>query len=183
MNEQSTPSPQSGKARWLLVLGVAIAMLVLVGQGLSSQRPLESAPAPDFTLTTFDGGAVSLRALRDQVVVLNFWASWCGPCREEAEILEKLWREYQSQGVSFVGVNLNDPRSNALAFLDEFGITYPNGPDPYGRVAAAFRVRKVPETFLISKDGLIQARIVGAVVERELRASLNQLLRTRARGA
>lgn len=155
---------------------VGISLLLLVGYGLSSQRPLESAPAPDLAMSLFDGGKLSLRELRGDVVVLNFWASWCAPCREEAPVLEKLWREYRAKGVSFVGVNIKDVSNNALAFVEQYGITYPNGPDPRGSIAGSYRVRKVPETFLISREGVIERRFVGAVVEQQLQASINELL-------
>ena len=162
--------------RWLLVAFVGIAIMMLVAYGLSSQRPLESAPAPDFTLSIFDGGKVSLRELRGEVVVVNFWASWCAPCREEAPALEKLWREYQALGVSFVGVNVKDVGNNALAFVEQYGLTYPNGPDPHGSITGSYRVRKVPETFLISREGVIERRFVGAIVEQQLQASIDELL-------
>jgi peroxiredoxin len=169
-------SPRSGRTGWLLVLGAAIGILLLTAYGLSSVRPPESTAAPDFTLSFFDGSKISLHELGGRVVVVNFWGSWCPPCREEAPALEKLWREYEARGVSFIGVNINDASDSAMAFIQEYGITYPNGPDPYGRIATAYRVSKVPETFLISREGLITERLIGAVDETYLRDRLNQLV-------
>lgn len=169
-------SPSKNRASCLITVAVATAVLLLVAYGLFSQRSLEGGPAPGFALSLFDGGEVSLLDLRGRVVVLNFWASWCTPCREEAPALEQIWREYQAAEVSVVGVNIKDARANALAFIDEFEISYPNGPDSYGRISGSYRVYRVPETFVINTDGEIATRFVGPVVEQQLRDVLEELL-------
>lgn len=124
---------------------------------------VEPRPADDFTLPLFDGGSVRLSELRGQVVVMNFWASWCPPCREEARDLEGAWQELQDENVVFLGINVWDDRDDALAFVDEFGVSYPNGPDESGQVPVDYGVRGIPETFIIDADGRIAAKFVGPV--------------------
>ncbi|MGQ0602208.1 MAG: TlpA disulfide reductase family protein, partial [Anaerolineales bacterium] len=116
--------------RWL-TLAVLLALLGLVGWKLwqTNLGPASSGAAPDFALTTFDGETLRLSDLRGQVVVINIWASWCVPCRDEAPVLERVWREYRDRDVVFLGVDYADTEREARAFIAEFGLTYPNGPD------------------------------------------------------
>lgn len=147
-----------------------------MGYGFISQGPIEEGPAPDFTLSLFNSGELSLGELQGQVVVVNFWASWGVPCRSEADALERAWREYADSGVVFIGVNTNDVTVKAMAFIEEFAITYPNGPDAYGRIARAYRLTGVPETFFISEEGEVTERHIGAINEAELGVVLDRLL-------
>ena len=169
---------QKGKVTPTIVGVAVVAFLLLLSYGLLSgpgSAYLNEGPAPDFSLQLFDGRQLSLASLRDQVVVVNFWGSWCEPCREEAPILEKVWQEYQSQGVTFVGVAYKDTEGKARAFLEEFGITYPNALDPGNRVARAYRVQGVPETFFI-KDGEIASLYIGPLTEDQLVIRIERLL-------
>lgn len=125
--------------------------------------PLAGKPAPDFSLILFDGTQVRLSDFRSRVVFLNFWASWCPPCRAEARLLEAAWRHYRDQSVVFLGVNIQDREASARQFLEEFGITYPNGRDPQNRIAIDYGVYGLPETFFISPDGLITYKHIGAI--------------------
>jgi cytochrome c biogenesis protein CcmG/thiol:disulfide interchange protein DsbE len=114
--------------------------------------------APDFTLTTFGGEKISLGDLKGKVVVLNFWASWCKPCEEEAAELETAWRIYQPGGdVVFLGVDYVDTETEAMAYLEKFDVTYPNGPDLRTQISQAFRIRGVPETYILDQDGKLAA--------------------------
>lgn len=111
-------------------------------------------PAPDFTLTTFDGQVYNLAELKGKVVLVNFWASWCKPCEQEAADLEAAWRYYKPRGdVIFIGVDWTDTEKNALAYLAKFDITYPNGPDLGTRISQAYRITGVPETYIIDRQG------------------------------
>jgi cytochrome c biogenesis protein CcmG/thiol:disulfide interchange protein DsbE len=98
------------------------------------QSPLIAKPALSFTLTLFNGGTLTLKDLRGKAVLLNFWASWCVPCRAEARTLESAWQKYKDQGVVFLGVKIEDKEADARAFMKEFGITYLNGRDASGRL-------------------------------------------------
>jgi cytochrome c biogenesis protein CcmG/thiol:disulfide interchange protein DsbE len=161
-----------------LIYGSLLALLGLLAWGLAKAQagPRASGPAPDFTLATFDGGSVTLSELRGQVVIINFWASWCPPCREEAAYLEDTWRKYQEQGVVFIGVDYVDTDAEALAYIAEFDITYPNGPDLGTRISQDYRIRGVPETFYVGKDGTLRGVKIGPVAPPELDDQIDRLL-------
>ena len=102
--------------------------------------PISSGMAPDFSLTSFDGRTLKLSELRGQVVIISFWASWCPPCREESAYLEQTWRKYEGRDVLFIGVDWVDTQKEALAYVDEFDLTYFNGPDIGTRIAQAYNI-------------------------------------------
>ena len=120
--------------------------------------------APPFTFTTFEGETISLDDLRGQGVVLNFWASWCDPCRDEAALLENTWRREQGNGIVFIGLDYLDQEPAAKAYLAEFGITYPNGPDLRSDAARRYGIKGVPETFFIDPEGNITEIVIGPIV-------------------
>jgi len=135
-----------------LLLGIIGISLARAQQGPVSL----GKPAPDFTLTTFDGEEISLEELRGKVVVLNFWASWCAPCEQEAEDLETAWRYYQPRGdVVFLGVDWTDTEPKAMRYLEKFNISYPNGPDLGTRISQVYRTTGVPETYIVDKSGTL----------------------------
>lgn len=164
-------------AAWIGVF----ALLALLAFGLlrSQQGPVAiGEKVPDFTLTTFEGEQFSLDELKGKVVVVNFWASWCKPCEEEAADLEAAWRIYQPRGdVVFLGVDYVDSETEAKIYLEKFDITYPNGPDKKTKISQAFRVRGVPETYLIDKDGkLASFKISPFVSLAEIQGMIDPLL-------
>lgn len=147
---------------WGTALAVAAVVGLLAVVGLMLRRTQEGpvtvgTTAPDFTVETFDGETIRLSGLIGQVVVVNFWASWCEPCEQEAADLEQAYRMYKDDGVSFIGLNYVDTDPEALAYLAQFDISYPNAPDLGTSIAQAYRIRGVPETFIIGPDGHIAA--------------------------
>ncbi|GAB4262666.1 MAG: hypothetical protein Kow0080_00220 [Candidatus Promineifilaceae bacterium] len=159
---------------YTLILGLLAVLgwrLIRVNSG-----QVDSGIAPDFTLTSFDGETITLSELRGKVVIINFWASWCPPCREEAPYLEATWRKYQDQGVVFIGVDYADTESKALAYIDEFDITYFNGPDIGTRISYAYNMQGVPETFYVAKNGELRGVKVGPLAPPELDQKIEELL-------
>jgi len=162
IKEVPVDTPVPGRPRWgrILVWVGVFALLGLLALGLrrSQQGPVGVGHrVPNFTLTTFDGDTYKLADLKGKVVVLNFWASWCIPCEEEAETLEAAWRYYQPRGdVLFLGADYVDTEPEARGYLQKFNITYPNGPDLGTRISQAFRMQGVPETYIIDQEGVLQ---------------------------
>jgi len=142
-----------------------LALLGLVGLGLirAQRGPVGTGDqVPDFVLTTYTGEQIASQDLRGKVVVLNFWASWCKPCEQEAADLESAWRYYQpGDEVVFLGVAYTDTPAESQQYLAKFDITYPNGDDLGTRISQAFRIRGVPETYIIDPNGLITHAQIG----------------------
>lgn len=137
----------------------------VAGDG-SSQLIKDRKPAPGVHGTTLDGEQFTLSSLRGKAAVVNFWASWCAPCRAEAPTMEKVYESAKGSGVQFVGVDVKDGKDNAQAFIRSFKITYPSLFDQAGQVALAFRdvpPNAVPSTLVIDRQGRIAARIIGSV--------------------
>ncbi|MGH7771237.1 MAG: TlpA family protein disulfide reductase [Candidatus Binatia bacterium] len=140
------------------------------------RSPLIARRAPPFTLTLFDGRTVRLEDFRGKVVFLNFWASWCPPCRAEARTLEAAWQRYKDREVVFLGVNIQDREEDARLFLQEFGITYLNGRDASAKIAIGYGVWGLPETFFIDREGRITFKQVGALGLPIITAKLDESL-------
>ena len=176
---QSKPNrPHWG--RTLAWIGVS-ALLILLFFGLlrSQQGPIGiGKSAPDFELTSFDGAQYSLSNLKGKVVVVNFWASWCKPCEQEAADLEAAWKFYEPRGdVVFLGIAWTDTERKSLEYLERFRITYPNGPDLGTRISQAYRTTGVPETYIIDKNGILDyIKLSPFLSLEEIKAAIDPLL-------
>jgi len=166
---------------WIFVWIAVLALLLLLFFGLrrAQQGPVGIGQrAPDFILTTFDGQQYNLSELKGKVVLVNFWASWCKPCEQEAADLEAAWRFYRPrQDVVFLGVDWTDTEKKALQYLERFGITYPNGPDLGTRISQAYRTTGVPETYIIDRNGILAyVKLSPFLSLDEIKAAIDPLL-------
>jgi peroxiredoxin len=123
--------------------------------------PPEKAVAPDFTLEDPSGTPVSLRDFRGKIVFVNFWATWCVPCRAEMPAMEQLYQEFRGQGFAVVGVNFQDGPQQVSAFSQELHLTFPIALDRKGTVASAYGVRGLPTTYLIDREGHLIGQVIG----------------------
>jgi cytochrome c biogenesis protein CcmG/thiol:disulfide interchange protein DsbE len=159
--------------RWSAALFGAVVVGVLVVVGLLSSAlsrppavaasPLVGKQAPDFRLAGINGPTVRLSSLRGQVVVVNFWASWCAECRVEQPALDATWQRFRDSGVVVLGVDFQDQSADAQDYLTEFGSSYPMVRDADSSAALAFGLRGVPETFVVDRGGRIVDRVIGPV--------------------
>ena len=180
------PRPPRPRSRWrtfAFVLTPLVLFALLLASGLGRDpRALPSEligqPAPAFSLPRIDAdGTIDLGDLSGQVVVVNFWASWCLPCREEHGALAAAWGRYRERGVVVLGVSFEDTEEAALAFRDELGGDWPLASDPNSRTAIAYGVFGVPETFVIAPDGTVAAKSTGAVTYEWLTDEIEAALR------
>ena len=177
----------SQRLRRRLIIGVDVVLLLAV-LVLLYQRALPQAsaalgfgssnePAPLFTLETLDGDSISLADLRGQVVLVNFWASWCPPCRVEMPGFERIYREHADEGFVILGIATDvNARSRIRAFLDEHEITYPTLLATPRVIREYGGVNALPESFLLDRDGRIRHHVIGFFAEPALRAAVNRML-------
>jgi cytochrome c biogenesis protein CcmG/thiol:disulfide interchange protein DsbE len=193
-SQEAIPTPEAGslaapeKARslpaWVIVaaFAVLIGFLALIAWGLnrSQQPPIQIGDkVPPFILSTFDGKEVNLDSMAGKVIVVNFWASWCKPCEQEADDMQKAWKSYEPGGkVVFLGVDWVDTEPEAKAYLKKFNISYTNGPDLRTSISQLFRIKGVPETYIIGKDGRLADVKIGPFESvAEIQSSVDKLLK------
>jgi thiol-disulfide isomerase/thioredoxin len=162
-----------------LIPPIAVGFLTFAYLNRDRDTPGEavevSGPMPAISSPALERGTVAPKTYRGEVVVVNFWASWCGPCRKEQPGLERLWAEYGERGTQFLGVNFRDDPAAARAYLDEFDVTYPSVADD-GLIAHRFRVPYLPATVLVDRSGQMRYRLLGAQDEAVVRGYLEELL-------
>ena len=161
------------RSRWRWMIA-GVAVIAIFGWAFVAARslgrdptlvrsPLIGKPAPPFSLPRLDGGEVDSSSFEGEVIVVNFWASWCVPCREEAPELQAFAARWAGRGVNVIGIVYNDDADKAREFRDRYGLTYPQALDPGGRSAIDYGVFGVPETYVIATDGTVMAKLLGAV--------------------
>ena len=182
------------KRGWLL-LGAAVPVLALIGLlawasvksggnpgGLATndefaQVAVDADQARDFSLELLDGSTLMLSELRGRVVMLDFWASWCPPCRQEASTLSQVYREFQGRAVEFIGIAIWDRPDDARDFVSLFEVPYPAGIDSNGTVAIDYGVKGIPEKIFIDAGGVIRKKFVGPINADILETTLDGLLK------
>ena len=155
---------------------LALALFAALAYGLANRSPATGRsgetrigkPAPEFAMRLLDGGEFRLSDHQGVPLVINFWASWCPPCRQESPAFERQWRRYGDSGIQFVGVDIQDDVSDAEAYVREFGLTFPNGLDPDGKITIDYGVIGLPVTFFVGYSGIVEGRWVGAIPEDKL---------------
>lgn len=183
--EQAIPQQKQSSAgkKVLLITGAVfligwVAVIAINMMSVESTQ-LSGRAAPEFTLPLFDQfeqDELTLSDLRGQVVVINFWASWCVECYKEAALLEQAWQDYKEHDVIFIGVDYLDTEKEALKYMQKYGITYPSGPDIGTRISQDYGITGVPETFFIDKDGNIAHVQIGPIEHAQLYELLNRLV-------
>ncbi|HSJ54670.1 MAG TPA: TlpA disulfide reductase family protein [Anaerolineae bacterium] len=178
--EIDLPQPRRRSPVGTAAAAVGLVVVLLLGYSLvtgPSSAPLPGSEVPSFQLSAFDGSSMELNGQPGKVVVVNFFASWCNPCREEAGDLEAAWQQYRERDVQFYAIAYKDAASKARAFVDEFGITFPSSADPGNRIARSYGVTGVPETFVIDRQGLLVRHFLGPISSGELGLALDEALR------
>lgn len=184
MTQNPTPPTHDTKPTWTRFIAPLLAFLLVAGLGVALLKPKTGGdgdpmlhkPAPTFALKTMDGTTLSLDSLKGRPVVLNFWASWCEPCREEAPLLQQLAQQQKAGGLAVVGVLFNDKDTRRINdFVGQYGLGYPNLRDDNLDVSVNYGIGGVPETFFIDKGGVIQAIDRGGLDKERLAAGLKSI--------
>ena len=190
MSESTISAPRRGVPIWVQIIIWVFLVGLLAIVAVALKRAQEGTVQPgaaidDFTFTLFEGyeyngqSQIKLSDLRGKVVVVNFWASWCKPCEQEATELQAAWEEYAPTGeVIFLGVDYVDTEPEARIYLKKFGISFPNGPDLATRISQYFRIAGVPETYFVDKEGVLQYVRVGPFTSiDQIREQIDPLLK------
>lgn len=181
----SNPAAPWRQRRWLLLAVVAgvLGLLGLLYWGMQRGPRAEvgkavplSGAAQDFSVTTLDGQTLRLSDLRGKTVVLNIWASWCGPCRDEAGELNRSYELYKDRNVAFVGIAFNDDTEPMRQFVNQYRVPYPVALDPEGRISIGLGITGVPETYLIDPQGHLVRKWVGPVTSKQLNGLIAPLV-------
>jgi len=187
MNE-ALPAKQPGISPGRLIGIVAVivtifGLLGLLGYGLKVAGPpgglvpVPKGPARPFTLSLFDGTKVSLNDLKGQIVVVNFWGSWCVPCQTEAPVLERTARAYRDKGVLFLGIDIWDTERDARDFMSQYGVSFANGMDDKGQITIDYGVTGAPETYFVDRDGQLVHKFIGPMSDFQLTSALDEMLK------
>jgi len=160
-----------------IILFILVMYLALFSKNTSINiSPLVGKTAPSFSLNTFDNKTIKLQNLVGKSVVLNFWSSWCIPCKDETSALNRANIRFKDSDIVFLGVNIWDDRENALTFINSYPSDYINTHDPLNEIHVNYGIQGVPETFFITKDGNILNRFQGELNDSILNYYCNQLL-------
>ncbi|HJT59658.1 MAG TPA: TlpA disulfide reductase family protein [Ktedonobacteraceae bacterium] len=187
--EKQAPSRKHSRKRTITIFAIVsvinVGLLIFLWtqlltpaqhSGGQSQDPLIGHAAPDFTLALLSSHTttanLSTTSYKGQPLVINFWNSTCGPCVDEAPLLQQQWSHMQTQGIAFIGIDFQDTTSGGLSFLQKYGITYPNVMDATGSTAINYGVTGTPETLFINRQGVVVSRVSGELSLQTLQQNL-----------
>ena len=188
--QESTPKNKR-RRRILIFCGVSLLNVALLAFLLTQlltpathppSDPLIGHPAPNFSLIMLSSQTgksdLSLADFKDSPIVLNFWASWCEPCKEEAPLLESTWKRLHAQGknVVFLGIDFQESTHDGSGFLQQYSISYPAGLDTDGSIASKYHVTSLPQTIFINRNGTVMARVAQQLTDHALTSNLQQIL-------
>lgn len=186
------PTPKHGRRQKIITFCVVIllnlGMLAFLVSQLLTPAPKSASdllighPAPNFSLallgTSTGKNALSLPDFKSKAIVLNFWASWCAPCKDELPLLENAWKQMQAQGkdIVFLGIDFQESNSAAASFLQQNGITYSAGLDTNGSVAAKYGINSLPDTYFIDRSGTVKSKVLQQLTAQALASNLQLIL-------
>ena len=168
----------------ILILAILISLFaIFLATGLANQasatgrsgEQLIGRKAPEFLADSINGKPVSLSNFPESPIILNFWASWCPPCRDETPHFEKIWRLYKEKDVVVIGINVQDDLNSANEYISEFDVTFVNGMDKNGRIMVDYGVTGLPVTFFLDREGMIIGRWVGSIGASSLESRVEAL--------
>ncbi len=168
----------------ILILAILISLFaIFLATGLANQasatgrsgEQLIGRKAPEFLADSINGKPVSLSNYPESPIILNFWASWCPPCRDETPHFEKIWRLYKEKDVVVIGINVQDDLNSANEYISEFDVTFINGMDKNGRIMVDYGVTGLPVTFFLDREGMIIGRWVGSIGASSLESRVEAL--------
>ncbi|MFQ5579472.1 MAG: TlpA family protein disulfide reductase [Nitrospiria bacterium] len=142
-----------GRGIWLAIFLLSIVLAVTVGSASGGSPP---PPAADFTVKSLSGRNIKLSELRGHVVLVNFWASWCTPCKKELPYFDRLYAKYKSVGLKVLAVNIDKVKSKAVRMSTTLGLSFPVLLDPAGRVSGLYNIRSMPTTYVVARDGTVR---------------------------
>lgn len=190
MNETATPTKVAHRhprrlAAWLLTamaitgLLLWLVVMLLTGANFFGSPPVEQEEAPeiDFSVKDLSGAPVSLSSLRGNVVLVNFWATWCSPCKEEMPLLQAYYDQHKADGFVLVGINVSDDAGDAQEFIDAAGYTFPVWSDPPGKVLIQLRINGLPASLVVDAEGRLVKRWVGPLAQEDLDHVITPLLK------
>ena len=191
MTESTATVSRFSRRLWTGLLALAVVLPLAFGllvfsyldrswitmRAVTPDQTSGQAAAPDFRFATFEGARLGLGDLAGQAIVLNFWASWCVPCRTEMPAFESAYRANRDRGITFVGLAVEDSQDSARTFVEELDISYPTGPDVGNEVSLRYGVTGLPTTVFIARDGTVARRWLGVLSEQQLVAFVEEIAR------
>jgi len=180
----------SSNRKWIIGVAVLLGLSIVVAGGVAlagrnedeqasdtglQVAPVRGALAPDFALVNLEGENVSLSDFLGQPVLINLWATWCGPCRIEMPTIQSRFEEYRDEGFIVLAVNFDEQRADVQSFRDEFGLDFQMLLDPGAEVQRLYRTRSYPASFFVDRSGVIQAQHIGVMTEGNLDSNLAQI--------